>query len=67
MMERDSLRDDGQRTAREDLDALVVLHERDGIADAVVGFHAQQALRRRSKQRSCSRVASSGARTTCAF
>ena len=29
--------------SREDLDALVALHERGGIADSVLGFHAQQA------------------------
>jgi len=30
--------------AREDLDALGALHERGGIADAILGFHAQQAV-----------------------
>ncbi|HEU4973588.1 MAG TPA: HEPN domain-containing protein [Baekduia sp.] len=37
------------RRAREDLDALRVLHERGGIADAVVGFHAQQAVEKALK------------------
>jgi HEPN domain-containing protein len=37
------------RKAREDLDALMVLHERAGIADAVIGFHAQQAVEKALK------------------
>lgn len=37
------------RKAGEDLDALVVLHERGGIADAVIGFHAQQAVEKSLK------------------
>lgn len=37
------------RKAREDLDALVVPHERGGIADAVIGFHAQQAVEKSLK------------------
>ena len=35
--------------SREDLDALVALHERDGIADSVLGFHAQQAVEKALK------------------
>lgn len=37
------------RKAREDLDALVVLSDRDNIADAVIGFHAQQAVEKALK------------------
>lgn len=37
------------RKAREDLDALVVLHERGGIADSVLGFHAQQSVEKALK------------------
>lgn len=37
------------RSARDDLDALVALHEIPGIADAVVGFHAQQAVEKALK------------------
>jgi len=37
------------RKAREDLDALVALHERGGIADTVLGFHAQQAVEKALK------------------
>jgi len=35
--------------AREDLDALGALHERGGIADAILGFHAQQAVEKALK------------------
>lgn len=35
--------------AAEDLDALNALHERGGIADAVLGFHAQQAVEKALK------------------
>ena len=35
--------------SREDLDALVALHERGGIADSVLGFHAQQAVEKALK------------------
>lgn len=37
------------RKAREDLDALRVLHASTGIADAVIGFHAQQAVEKALK------------------
>lgn len=37
------------RKAREDLDALVVLHKRGGIADSVLGFHAQQSIEKALK------------------
>lgn len=35
--------------ASEDLDALNALHERGGIADAILGFHAQQAVEKALK------------------
>jgi len=35
------------RRSREDLDALVALRKLAGIADAVIGFHAQQAIEKR--------------------
>lgn len=35
--------------ACEDLDALEALHERGGIADAILGFHAQQAVEKALK------------------
>lgn len=35
--------------ARDDLTALVVLDERGGISDAVLGFHAQQAVEKSLK------------------
>jgi HEPN domain-containing protein len=37
------------RRSREDLDALVALHELAGIADSVIGFHAQQAVEKALK------------------
>lgn len=37
------------RSATEDFEALEVLHERGGIADAVIGFHAQQAVEKALK------------------
>lgn len=35
--------------AREDLEALRALHEHGGIADAILGFHAQQAVEKALK------------------
>lgn len=37
------------RKAEQDLEALEVLHERGGIAAAVLGFHAQQAVEKALK------------------
>jgi len=37
------------RRSREDLDALVALRELVGIADSVIGFHAQQAVEKALK------------------
>jgi len=37
------------RRSRDDLDALVALHELAGIADAIIGFHAQQAVEKALK------------------
>lgn len=37
------------RRAIEDLDALLALYEHGGIADAVLGFHAQQAVEKALK------------------
>lgn len=37
------------RRSREDLDALVALRELAGIADSVIGFHAQQAVEKALK------------------
>ncbi len=37
------------RKTGEDLGALVALHERGGIADSVIGFHAQQAVEKACK------------------
>lgn len=54
------------RSARDDLDALVALHEIPGIADAVVGFHAQQAVEKALKQRSSAPEANFTAPTICA-